>query len=158
MGICESCPNNKEIQEISNILDNSIVRIEFENDYYRKYTGFFFAFITNNYKFYFIVTSNHLITKEDIDSKKKINIYYGKYGEEKSLNIELNKRERYIKYYKDLDVTLITVLNEDYITKDKYLSPDLNYDVNQLENVKIYTTGYANSQDLKSQNFFLQEK
>ena len=138
MGICESCPNNKEIQEISNILDNSIVRIEFENDYYRKYTGFFFAFITNNYKFYFIVTSNHLITKEDIDSKKKINIYYGKYGEEKSLNIELNKRERYIKYYKDLDVTLITVLNEDYITKDKYLSPDLNYDVNQLENVKIY--------------------
>ena len=138
MGICESCPNNKEIQEISNILDNSIVRIEFENDYYRKYTGFFFAFITNNYKFYFIVTSNHLITKEDIDSKKKINIYYGKYGEEKSLNIKLNKRERYIKYYKDLDVTLITVLNEDYITKDKYLSPDLNYDVNQLENVKIY--------------------
>ena len=151
MGSCESCSNNKEIQEISN---NSLVRIEFENDYYKVYTGFFLAFNIKNHETYFIITCNHLITKEDIDSKEKINIYYGKYGEEKSLNIELNKRERFIKYYKDLDATLIEVHNEDYIPKDKYLSPDLNYNFNQQENAKIYTSGYANFQNLKSKKFF----
>ena len=151
MGICESCSNNKEIQEI---LNNSLVRIEFENDYYKVYTGFFLAFNIKNHETYFIITCNHLITKEDIDSKEKINIYYGKYGEEKSLNIELNKRERLIKYYKDLDATLIEVHNEDYIPKDKYLSPDLNYNFNQQENAKIYTSGYANFQNLKSKKFF----
>ena len=151
MGICESCSNNKEIQEK---IDNSLVRIEFEDDYYKVYTGFFLAFNTMNSETYFIVTCNHLITAEDIDSKKIINIYYGKYGEEKSLNIKLNKRERFIKYYKNLDVTLIEVHDEDYIPKDKYLSPDQNYNFNQQENAKIYTSVYANSQNLKSKKFF----
>lgn len=152
MGICESCSN----KEISNILNNSIVRIEFENDCYTICTGFFIVFNIRKIKTYFIMTCNHLITEEDIDSKQNIIIYYGKYEEEKSLKIKLDKKHRFIKSYKDLDVTLIEINKTDYIPEDKYLSPnsDLNDNFAQFENEKIYTGGYQNSQDLKVKKFF----
>ena len=61
------------------------------------------------------------------------------------MKIKLDKNKRIIKCYKELDVTLIEILEEDNIPEEKYLSPDLNYKNDGFsfyQDSQIYTAGY----------------
>ena len=54
--------------------------------------------------------------------------------ENNSINIKLDKNERYIKTFidKKIDATLIQITSKDNIYKDYFLEPELGYDYNNL--------------------------
>ena len=64
---------------VSNLykLFNSIIRIEI-NGINVKGTGFFLKMNINGNNMYFLITCNHIITNNLINSKKEIVIYFGK--------------------------------------------------------------------------------
>ena len=140
--------NNFIIQEtISDLLYNSIARIEIKEENIIS-TGFFIKININKKRYNFLLTCHHSISQENVDSKIIIYIYFGKPKEEKEINIELDINKRYIKCLKKLDATIIEILNEDNIPKDKYLFPDLNYidGFSQYKDKIVYTCGYPNVQ------------
>ena len=98
----------------------------------------------NNYKFLF--TCDHSIPQEIIDSKTKISIYYGKKYEEIKKKIVLDTDQRFIKKIKNLDVTIIELIEEDHILENRFLHPDLNYKmgIEHYLNSQVYTAGYPN--------------
>ena len=95
----------------------------------------------------FLFTCAHSITKENINSKKTISIFYGKAEQETEKKIELDNNKRFIKCFidDDIDATIIEILPEDKIPENKYLYPDLNY-INGFDNYInekiIFTAGY----------------
>jgi len=140
-GICPIIP-----EEISEILKKSIALIEF-NDKKKTSTGFFMKINIKGEKINFILTCNHFITQEDIDSKQQINIYFGKSGNEEKTIITLDDKNRLIKTYDDLDVTLIQILREDNIKEKGFLYPDLNYKnvgFSIYKDSQVFTAGYSN--------------
>ena len=133
-------------EEISDILKKSTARIEF-NDEKKTSTGFFMKINIKGEKINFILTCNHSITQEDIDSKQQINIYFGKSGNEEKIVITLDVKNRLIKTYEDLDVTLIQILREDKIQEKRFLYPDLNYKnvgFSIYKDSQVFTAGYPN--------------
>ena len=111
-------------------LYNSIVKInvDLNEKEFKTGTGFFISPMINEKTRNFLMTCQHVIKEEFVERKKDITLYYGKSTEEKKLIIKLDRDKRYIKCFKKpLDVTLVEILDEDLIKKDKYLEPDLNY-------------------------------
>ena len=78
-----------------------------------------------------------MVTKNLIDSKEKIVIYFD--GQNKRSEIILNENKRYIRDYRyiNLDVTIVEIIKEDDIEKEYFLLPYIG-DCNQLMNYKIY--------------------
>jgi len=133
-------------EEISDVLKKSISRIEFDEKK-KSFTGFFMKIRTKGENFNFILTCNHSITQEEINSKQQITIYFGKSGNEKKTIIILDDKKRLIKTYEDLDVTLIQILKEDKIKEKRFLYPDLNYKnigFSIYKDSQVYTAGYPN--------------
>ena len=92
-------------------------------------TGFFMKTRIKNVEYHFLVTCYHVVGQEQVNSKKKIAIYYGNKNEEKEKIIKLDK-ERFIKYYdKPIDIILIEILESDNIKDVNYLIPDMNYKI-----------------------------
>ena len=112
---------------ISDKLYETIIRIEHENQIS---TGFFIKININEKTRNFILTSAYSISKEDIDSKKTISIFYGEPEKETEKKIELDNNKRFIECFidDDIDATIIEILPEDEIPENKYLYPDLNYE------------------------------
>ena len=134
-------------ETLSNAIYKSIGRIEIKkNEQNKCSTGFFMKIDINNKDYNFFLTCHHSIEEKDVNSKKIINIYYGKAKKEKKVTIKLDNKERMIKCFEDLDVTIIEILKNDNIKEDKYLFPDLNYKngLSQYKNMAIYTGGYPN--------------
>ena len=134
----------------SDKLYNSIVRIEI-NDINIKGTGFFLKMNINDNNIHFLITCNHIITNNLINSKNEILIYFGKQRNEKKKNIVLDKNVRYIKSFKDpIDLTLIEIIAEDEIPENKFLNPDLNYKngFNLYNDNFFYLAGYPNNGSL----------
>ena len=79
-------------------------------------TGFFLRFLVDLERFYCLMTNDYVINDESIINNQIINI---KYEEDKTLTIKLDRKNRYIKSFKDkdLDITVIEILNEDNISK-----------------------------------------
>ena len=133
-------------EEISKILKESTARIEF-NEKKKSFTGFFMKIDIKEEKVNFILTCNHSITQEEIDSKLQISIYFGKTGNEEKIVIILDNKKRLIKTYEDLDVTLVQILKEDKIKEKRFLYPDLNYKnfgFSIYKDSQVYTAGYPN--------------
>ena len=149
--IKDSNPNLPDL--IIDILRKSVVRIERSEE--KISTGFFMKIDLNKKQHDFLLTCNHSIDQEDINSKLKINIFYGKSNNEKQLNIELDKNKRFIKTYEELDVTIIEILSEDNIESKRFLYPDLNYKneqkYNQYLNNEVYLAGFPSVQVNKGQ-------
>lgn len=83
--------------------------------------------------------------KNDIDSKKEIDLYYGKKYNETKISIKLDKKERYISYFDDeKDVTVIEIIDKDKIPENKYLLADLSYKYGYdiYKNGKFLLAGY----------------
>ena len=133
-------------EEIFDILRTCIVRIEFnDNNNKRIFTGFFMKINLNKKKYCFLLTCEHSLSQENIDSEITIEIYYGNNKQEEKKEIKLDKNQRIIKCYKEFDVSLIEILEKDNIPKEKYLSPDLNYKNDGFsfyKNSQIYAGGY----------------
>ena len=136
-------------------LSESIIRIEYKNAFS---TGFFMKINIQEINHNFILTCAHSITKEDINSKNIIPIYYGKKETEIEKIIELDNNKRFIKSFidDDIDATIIEILHEDDIPEDKYLYPDLNYTDGYIQyiNKDFYIAGYPNVDVFKREKHF----
>ena len=132
-------------EQIMDILRKGTARIEFEDNKNIIFTSFFMKIEIKRKQYDFLITCSHSITKEDISSKKIINVYYGKVNKEKNTKIILDRSKRFIKVYEGLDVTLIELQKEDNIPDKYYLYPDLNYKnkgYSSYENTQVYTAGF----------------
>ena len=121
------------------------IRVLFNNSYIIG-TGFLIKLFKKVTSIYCLMTCEHTIKKEMIESKKGIEVYYDK--EQKKNTIILNKDERYIDEFSDLglDITIIEILNKDKINEEYYLLPDLDY--NNLEEKEIYIPQYPRGKKL----------
>ena len=110
-------------------------------------TGFFMKCQIKNNNYHFLVTCNHIVNQNHVNSREKIAIYYGKLNEEKEKYIYLNYKKFIKCFEKPIDITIIEILENDNIPEDKYLFPDMNYKNGYnfyLNNNKIYLAGYPN--------------
>ena len=113
-------------------------------------SGFFLKFLINGKFYYWLVTNEHVITKEMINNKKTINVSYN--IESKSLNIKLEMSERYIKTFKEhkVDATVIQIRSKDGIYEDYFLEPELGYDNNNLVGKEIFIPQFPSFQQIKN--------
>ena len=94
---------------------------------------------------YFLFTCQHVISKEDINSKITINLFCGKKNNEQKIVFKLDKEERFIiSFEDDKDATIIEILESDNISEDKYLLADLSYKYGYdiYKNGKFLLAGY----------------
>ena len=98
----------------------SVCKICFQNI---KGTGFLIKLYKNNRELLCLLTNEHVIKEEFVESNQTIYIYYNYEKDYKVIN--LNKSERFIKCYKDLDVTLIEIIKSDNIDNKYFLIPNL---------------------------------
>jgi len=130
-------------QTASDKLNNAIVRIEING---RQGTGFFLRFKIKDLPFFSLWTNFHVISEYMVNSKEKINIYYGPKKHEKEISIRLNRNKRFIRCFeRPKDITVIQILKKDNIPEDKYLYPELNYKNEGFEiyaNNDFYSRGY----------------
>ena len=109
----------------------SICKISYENNI--NGTGFFIL-LKNSFKC--IMTNYHVIS--ELNNIINIQIYNNK-------NININLNNRYIKYYNNLDITIIEIKESDEIIKDiDFLDYDLNYikGYEQYKNIDIFSLQY----------------
>ena len=107
-------------------------------------SGFLIQLFKGRKEFYCLMTNEHVITKEMINQKIKIDIYYD--SQSKFRNIELNTEERLIKEFTDIkmDITVIEIISKDEISKEYFLLPLIDYmnNYNQLINKEISIIQY----------------
>ena len=131
----------------SDKLYNSIARISISLTEKEKMdgTGFFIELNLKNTKRYFLMTCHHIIPEKIINEEKIINLHYRELNKEKNLEIKLHRDKRLIKCFEEpFDVTMIEILDEDNIKKDKFLIPDLNYKNDYISylNNNVYSVRY----------------
>ena len=107
-------------------------------------TGFLIVLFRGKKSFLCLICNDYEMMKKRIESNKTIKIYYD--NQNKNTEIKLNKNERYIKGYKNLDITVIEILPEDNIEEIYFLFPSLDhlndYKINKLLNENIYIPLY----------------
>ena len=115
-------------------------------------TGFFIKITNNNNKdFYFLVSANHVLTKDIIESEQSIEIIT---ESGKSQEFDKNSRKkRIIKYLKDLDIMAMQILDNDEIIKQKidFFSCHTNYkeDYNDCYGKDVFILQFPNGGDLE---------
>ena len=128
---------------------NTIVRIEVKGG---QGTGFFLKFKKKDKIFFSLFTNYHVISKDLVNSKDTISIYYGPKGEETRKAIKLDESQREIFCFeKPKDVTIVEILKSDNIPEDKYLLPDMNYKnggFNMYSESDFYLAGYPSVDDI----------
>ena len=91
------------------------------------YSGFLIKFFKGEEDFFCLITNNHIITKDLIEQKITISFYYD--NESKPKDINLNRNERLIIEFSeiDIDATVIEILSKDNIEKDYFLLSSIDY-------------------------------
>ena len=129
MGVGKSRIENKYTghpgipKKVSDKLYNSIVKITINNN---SGTGFLMKIKINSKQINFLLTCYHLISQNLIDSKEKLNIYYGEEDKIEKI-IKLDLTDRFIKCFEEKDITIIEIIKSDHIQDTIFLYPDLNY-------------------------------
>ena len=120
-------------------LSKEICRIVIETERGRKTgTGFILCFPIDLEWFFCLITNDHVIGNESINKSQIIYITYEDY---KTACIKLDRNKRYIKSFadKELDITVVEILDEDNISKNYFLEPDIDIPINnQLIKKYIY--------------------
>ena len=131
-------------ETISDYIYNGIVKIIIGTSHG---TGFFIIITENSKTYKFLLSCEHVIPKEIIDKKVTISLLYGKFKNEKKFEIKLDNKERYIKSFKQIDITMIEILEKDYIPENKFLIIDRNYLNGYVlyQDKSIYLAGYPNN-------------
>ena len=90
-------------------------------------SGFLIKLFKNEEDFFCLMTNEHAITKDLIDKKINISIYYD--NESIVKEIQLNPSERLIKEFKEIniDATVVEILSKDNIEKNYFLLPLIDY-------------------------------
>ena len=131
----------KEIDVNLNESCKSICKIIYQNNFG---TGFFIKLYKDEKELLCLMSNEHVIRKDMIESKETINVKYN--YEKKWIKIKLDEKERFIKYNKEMDFTIVEIKPEDKI-KDKYfLLPTLN-DIDYI-NKDIYIVQYPEGKNL----------
>ena len=131
----------KEIDVNLNKSCKSICKIIYQNNFG---TGFFIKLYKDEKELLCLMSNEHVIRKDMIESKETINIKYN--YEKKWIKIKLDEKERFIKCNKEMDFTIVEIKPEDKI-KDKYfLLPTLN-DIDYI-NKDIYIVQYPEGKNL----------
>ena len=131
----------KEIDVNLNESCKSICKIIYQNNFG---TGFFIKLYKDEKELLCLMSNEHVITKDMIESKATINIKYN--YEKKWIKIKLDEKERFIKYDKEMDFTIVEIKPEDKI-KDKYfLLPCIN-DIDYKDK-DIYIVQYPEGKNL----------
>ena len=131
----------KEIVANLNESCKSICKIIYQNNFG---TGFFIKLYKDEKELLCLMSNEHVITKDMIESKATINIKYN--YEKKWIKIKLDEKERFIKYDKEMDFTIVEIKPEDKI-KDKYfLLPCIN-DIDYKDK-DIYIVQYPEGKNL----------
>ena len=114
-------------------------------------SGFLMKYERDNTPFYFLLTSNYIISERNIQSNSLIKIYYN--NQNNNILITLNKNERLIQdfNYLGIDATLVEILPQDNVDKNFFLSPNLNYlnGYNNYKFEKINIIKYHHGADIK---------
>lgn len=139
MGICPVVSKKNTVNEVEtkNSLNKvdmnliqiypSVCKIVVKN---KNGTGFLIKLYKNYKELFCLLTNEHVINKEYIQSNETIYIYY---DYEKSYNIiKLNPLERFMQYNEEMDVALIEIIKNDKIENKYFLIPNVdNIAVNQ---------------------------
>ena len=116
---------NQLIQIPLNLLKTfkSLCKIEYKEKIGEEYknkigSGFLIKLEKRNEDFFCLITNEHVISKDMLKKKEKITFYFD--GEEKENEIYLNRDERIIKDFinMDIDATVIEILPDDNIKKN----------------------------------------
>ena len=87
----------------------SICKIRIDTNHgYLSGKGFFLKFLIKEKFYYWLVTNENMITKEMINNKNIIEVYYN--IENNILDIKLDQSERYIKTFKEYNVDATVIL------------------------------------------------
>ena len=146
--------NEKEIKdskliEIDRVLEVSggICRIIINNTIG---TGFFMRLEKSNKSFYCLITCEHVVEEEMIDSKNEIEVYYD--NQKSKFKIPLNKDERFIRSYRyiNIDAIVIEILQKDKVDDKFFLLPNLDYinGYKQFEGQEIYIPQFPGEKNL----------
>ena len=140
--------------DTSKELSKEICKIVIEAEKERKTgTGFILAFYIDIERFHCLITNDHIINDESINNNQIIYITYEEY---KAASIKLDINKRYIRSFKDkeLDITIVEILDEDNISKDYFLEPELDISLNNnLINKEIYIPQYIEGLKLKNKKY-----
>ena len=135
---------NSEIKKIDLNLHEvlkSVCKIIYKNEFG---TGFFIKLFKDDKELLCLMTNEHVIKKEMVESREIIDVKYN--YEQKWMKIKLDEKERYILYNKEMDITIIEIISKDKI-KDKYfLLPNINK-IDYI-NKDIYIVQYPGGNDL----------
>ena len=112
-----------------------------------KGTGFLLKIPLDLEEFYCLLSNEHVIKQDIINTNNNI---YISYDNEYEINLKLDPSKRYIKSFIDegLDITVVEILEEDKISKDHFLYNELLIDDNKLINSQIYIPQYAKGKEL----------
>ena len=108
-------------------------------------TGFFIKINKSIKSFYYLITNEHVISKEMIFNHETIEVIYD--NQKKNIKIKLNKNKRFIQdyLYLGIDAVIIQILFEDNIPESYFLLPHTQYinGYKQFEKEQIYIPQYA---------------
>ena len=134
---------SSEIKEIDIHLHEvlkSVCKIIYKNKYG---TGFFIKLYKEEKELFCLMTNEHVITKEMIESKEIINIKYN--YEKKWIKIKLDSESRFILYNKEVDITIIEI--KDKIREKYFLLPNISSNIDYI-NKEIYIVQYPEGKNL----------
>ena len=144
-------PNFEILDPCLLIVAKSVCKIRIDTSYGSfGGSGFFLKFLINGKFYYWLVTNEHVITKEMINNKNMISVWFN--IENNSINIKLDKSERYIKTFKEnkVDATVIQIRSKDNIYQDYFLESELGYDNNNLVGKEIFIPQFPGFQQIKN--------
>lgn len=114
-------------------------------------TGFLIKLEKGNNDFYCLMSNEHVITKEVVQSKEIIQVFYE--NQNKNVILRLDKNERYIEDYKylNIDIIVIEILPKDNIHPNYFLLPNINYitGYEQFKEKDIFLPQYPKGGPLK---------
>ena len=140
----EAETKNSEIKKIDLNLDEilkSLCKIIFKNEFG---IGFFIKLFKDDKELLCLMTNEHVIRKEMVESKEIIDVKYN--YEQKWMKIKLDEKERYILYNKEMDITIIEIISKDKIEDEYFLLPNINK--KDYINKDVYIVQYPDGNDL----------
>ena len=143
---------NKEFLDLKDIYEvlKSIVQIKIQNSLG---SGFFIKFQKENKTLNCLMSCEHVINKEAINSNMEMEILFD--NQKELRKIILNKKERFIRDYTylGLDAVIVEIKPDDFVQTDYFLLPNLDYEkegkYNQFINKDIYITQFPEGKTLK---------
>ena len=108
-------------------------------------SGFLIKLFKDQDDFFCLMANEHIIMEDMVAKKENLLFYFD--NEQKSREIKLDIKERYIKSFRDInmDAIIMEILPKDNIPADYFLMPNIDYmdSQNELINVEIAIFQYA---------------